>query len=201
MFRSFDEKEIRDAIGEMPWEMALAFGAACAGRILPNYYHFAAETGWGSPPAVASSHAFVCAIARGQRQIADSEVAEELASLETQAPDSENFTSLFTSGAQDVVFAICSLLDFCRTRTAESIIIAARYPIDSIDLYVQEIERMDPRSNDREQRILAAPLMQQELLRQNRDLDLLKQRPDVGTVEQVLNRCALEKAFEMQVGS
>ncbi len=60
---------------------------------------------------------------------------------------------------------------------------------------------MDPRSNDREQRILAAPLMQQELLRQNRDLDLLKQRPDVGTVEQVLNRCALEKAFEMQVGS
>ncbi|HJK90575.1 MAG TPA: hypothetical protein RMH85_26305 [Polyangiaceae bacterium LLY-WYZ-15_(1-7)] len=45
-----------------------------------------------------------------------------------------------------------------------------RFSTDSVDLIVQEQEEMDPRDPKRELRILEHPLMQQELVRQQRDL-------------------------------
>ena len=86
------------------------------------------------------------------------------------APDSEDFTSLYTSFAQDAVFAICSLLDFLLDGDVARIVGVARFSTDSVDLIVQEREAMDPRDPLRERKILEHPLMQQELMRQQRDL-------------------------------
>jgi hypothetical protein len=42
-------------------------------------------------------------------------IRQYLAECEAAVPESENFSSLFTSGAQDAMFAICSIFDFMRT--------------------------------------------------------------------------------------
>jgi Protein of unknown function (DUF416) len=49
-----------------------------------------------------------------------------------------------------------------------------RYSTDSVDFFVQEQEKMLSQDPDLEDKILKHPLMQQELLRQKRDLEELQ---------------------------
>jgi len=50
------------------------------------------------------------------------------------------------------------------------VVSAPRFATDTVDLIVQEQQDMDSRDPLREQKILEHPLMQQELVRQRRDL-------------------------------
>ncbi|MGL1558168.1 hypothetical protein ACSTIJ_23390, partial [Vibrio parahaemolyticus] len=87
----------------------------------------------------------------------------------------------------DAVFAVCSLLDFVHQRDIKKLVNAVRYPTDSIDLYVQETAQMDAQDPKLESMILAHPLMQQELMRQQRDIDELR-RGTRDSIDRVLQR-------------
>ncbi len=49
---------------------------------------------------------------------------------------------------------------------------------DSVDMYVQELEDMDPADPELEEKILAHKLMQEELRRQREDLEFLNTLDD-----------------------
>jgi len=94
---------------------------------------------------------------------------------ERAAPGSADFDSLFVTAAQDACFAVCALLDHTASPEVERIVQTATYATDSIDHYVQEVEKLLPDDPSLESKILAHPLMQQELRRQETILSILEQ--------------------------
>ena len=197
MLPRFDEQAVASALRGLSWRARLAFGAACAGRILPNYARFRAETGWGHLQILQGALSYLWDVAVGAIEVDGQTVGDWTTRSEAQTPDSEAFESLFTSSAQDSVFAICALLDFCAAGDVGKVILAARYPTDSIDLYVQELEQMDPQASNLEDLILSTPLMQQELSRQGRDLELLRTLPEGQAIQQLRARDGSEDAFDL----
>jgi hypothetical protein len=77
---------------------------------------------------------------------------------------------LYVSSAQDATFAVCALFDFLLDGDLGRLVGVPQLSTDTVDLVVQERENMDPGDPVLEQRILEHPLMQQELVRQRRDL-------------------------------
>lgn len=89
---------------------------------------------------------------------------------------------------------MCSLLDYYAEGKLEQVALAARYPTDSIDLYVQEIEQMVPQDPALEAKILGHHLMQRELARQDRDLTVLESG-GASAIGELLSRRFIEEAF------
>jgi uncharacterized protein YjaG (DUF416 family) len=169
MEASFDDRRALETLDKLQPHQQLAAGAACCERMLPDYATFMAEACWGNLAQLRTALDAVWeACLRGASTEIDLE--RSLAHCEKSAPDAEDFSSLYVSSAQDAVFSVCALLDFLRDREPERIVSVLRSSTDSVDLIVQEQEEMDPRDPKREQRILEHPLMQQELIRQRRDL-------------------------------
>lgn len=176
MERAYDAAALRKKLDLMRDQQQLAFGASCCTRLLPNYLAFLNDTGWGDIKPLRESLALVWAFLEGQAYSAET-VKQLTALCEVATPDSDDFTSLYVSFAQDACFSICGLLDFLLGSDAGKIVQAATYATDSVDLYVQEIENMDPNSPDLERRILAHPLMQRELQKQRENLESIAQAP------------------------
>lgn len=170
MVAAFSEKRTLEALCKLEPHQQIAFGASCCERMLPNYETFAREVGWRDARPLRNA-LDVAWDACASQYLPEAVLRELLSRCDDCAPDSADFTSLYTSSAQDAVFAICSLLDFLLEGDVNRIVSIPRFSTDSVDLIVQEREAMDPRDPLRESRILGHPLMQQELARQQRDLE------------------------------
>ncbi len=169
MEHTFSEKQTLDVLSQMAAHQSLTFGAACCERMLPNYNVFVSEAGWRDSEPLQNALDVAWAACAG-KVTSNVDLRKMLSQCEECAPDSEDFTSLYTTSAQDAVFAVCCLLDFLLDGDVACIVRIARLATDSVDLIVQEREGMDPRDPVREHKILEHPLMQQELVRQRRDL-------------------------------
>lgn len=196
MLPAFDERLLVLKLRPLPWFLSLSFGVACAGRLVSNYRKFSIETGWGEITPIERALGVLGSVAVKQMLPSESECRSLAAQCEAQAPDSEAFSSLFTSSAQDAVFSICSVLDYAAERKVEQVVLAARYPTDSLDLYIQETERMAPQDSTLEAKVISHQLMQQELRRQERDLAILE-RKGAAAVPEVLSRATSEEAFQL----
>lgn len=152
----------------------LAFGAICVERILPNYAAFKKDTDWGeiAPLRRALDLAWSTVIDK----TSDAKTVKFLfESCESVAPDTEIFDSLYASLAQDVCIAACNLLSFMLEYDVNKIVWVATYATDSVDLYVQETEAMDPNVPGLEMKILDHYLMQRELGQQEKNLNFIEQ--------------------------
>jgi uncharacterized protein len=170
---AFDEERLMIALLKLESRKRIVFGAACCERMLHNYQRFMEDARWGDFDSLRLA---VDAIwRRGGGQLTEPfELRGFLAKCEEGAPHSENFDSLYTTLAQDAVFAVCNAIDFLLGEEIESIVSVGRYSTDSVDFFVQEQEAMLSQDPDLEDKILKHPLMQQELLRQKRDLEELQ---------------------------
>ena len=167
---AFNADDLRTRLGQMRDQQQLAFGAACSERLLPSYLAFVSDTGWGDSAPLREALDMVWTFLDGQSSSKES--VRQLTTLcEASIPDSDSFSSLYTSLAQDACFSICALLDFLLDSDVGKIVEAATFATDSVDLYVQEIDNMDANGPDLEQQILAHPIMQRELKTQREHID------------------------------
>ena len=166
---AFNEPSTLAALAQLQAHHQLAFAAACCERMLPSYATFQHEASWGDLAPLRRALDAVWDACAGAPP-APPVVRALIADCEPCAPDSEDFTFLHTAAAQDAVFAICGVLDFLLDGDVAHLVAAPRFATDSVDLIVQENESMDPADARLEQRILEHALMQQELVRQRRDL-------------------------------
>ena len=171
---AFNSLVLADRLTRLDDLQQLAFGAACCERLLPNYLAFQKESGWGNVGPIRDALNLVWLYLRGQQSTSQQEINNLIVSCEAAAPDSEIYETLFVTSAQDACFAICSLLDYLVKTDPDKIVQVARYATDSVDLYVQEIENMLPNDPELEQRILNHPLMQRELMKQEKDISFIE---------------------------
>jgi uncharacterized protein YjaG (DUF416 family) len=173
---AFNSEALKERLSRLDSGRQLAFGAACCERLLPNYLAFQQDTGWGDVHPVRDALESVWASIRDE-VLSHQEIKNITAFCESAVPDSEAFKSLYVTSAQDACFAVCCLLDFLLESDVNKIVQAATYAIDSVDLYVQEIENMPPNDPKLEPKILAHHLMQRELAQQEENLKMIEQTP------------------------
>ncbi|WP_423682130.1 DUF416 family protein [Undibacterium sp. WLHG33] len=181
METAFNSDVLREQLNELAAQWQLAFGASCCERLLPNYLAFNIDAKWGNFAPIREALDLVWSSLEGHAY--DRDTVQKLITIcENVAPDSEDFTSLYVSFAQDACFSVCGLLDFLLKNDVKEIVQAATYAMSSVDLFVQELENMRPNDPDLELKILSHPLMQRELEKQRVDLERITNTSVLDTV-------------------
>jgi uncharacterized protein len=171
---AFNSFTLKERLKKLDSKQQLAFAALCCERLLPNYLAFQQDAGWGDVGSVRQALDCVWAFLHDQSP-STQEIKNATVSCESVAPNSDDFVSLYVTSAQDACFAVCGLLDYLLENDVDKVVQAATYAIDSVDLYVQEIESMAPNDPQLEQKILTHRLMQRELGQQEQDLKAIEQ--------------------------
>ncbi|WP_137940382.1 DUF416 family protein [Chitinivorax sp. B] len=179
MMPAFNSAVLKARLSKLGDKQQLAFGALCCERLIPNYLMFQQDAGWGDNVPVRKALDCVWAYLHDQTP-SSQEIKNATASCESAAPNSEDFASLYVTSAQDACFAVCSLLDYLFKNDVDRVVQVATYATDSVDLYVQEIEGMEPNDPQLEQKILAHRLMQRELTQQEADLKAIELAPSLS---------------------
>lgn len=164
---------IREQLVALDSGRRLVFGALCCERLLPNYISFQSDSGWGEFAPVRKALDCVWAHVYGDVQT-NTEIVDASSACELAAPSSDDFTSIYVTAAQDACFAVCSLLDYVLENDIDKIVQAATYATDSVDLFVQETDGIEPGDPEHEAKIVRHPLMQRELERQASDLEAIR---------------------------
>ncbi len=183
---AFDSLSLKQRLEKLDSKRQLAFGVLCCERLLPNYLAFERDSGWGDFAQVRKALNGIWAFLDDQA-LSPQEIKSLTTSCESVAPDSGKFDSIYLTSAQDACFAVCALLDYLLESDAEKIVQAAAYATDSVDLYAQEIESMDPNDPQLERKILMHRLMQRELIQQNEDLKAIESVSALSS--EFLNQC------------
>jgi uncharacterized protein YjaG (DUF416 family) len=162
---------VRNALATLlPWKQ-IAFMACCCERMLPNYRKFNSETGFGNPDVLAYALDIVWNWIESDK--IQCEIATLVMECEQQAPTTFDFSSPFTSAALDVANAIASTVEAIGDPTEDRAIEVASLSRDTVDLFVQQVDNLDPNATDLESKILGNAYMQDELRNQRKDLEKL----------------------------
>ncbi len=140
---------------------------------MPNFLWFAAETGAPGGAVLRGAHAKLWGLLEG-RSAAEPFASVTAKACEIFAPDSELYSSLYTSSALDAITIACHVLDYADLNRTDLLVEAARLRRDSVDLFLQRTEQIDPTASDFEARLLTHPLMQEEHGFQDADLTFLE---------------------------
>jgi uncharacterized protein YjaG (DUF416 family) len=141
--------------------------------MLPNYEKFFAMENWGRPEILATSLEKVWSSLT--RQPLTHERIEELTRrCEEAAPDTERFNSLYTSSALDAASALVETLRCCEDGDASHALLVGTAARDTVDMYIQMRDKLDPMGEGMEEAIARDPLMHREMRKQEKDLTDLK---------------------------
>lgn len=169
---SFDTASLAAAVGPLPGWKRVAFMAYCCERMLPNYRSFHAESAYGDASVLRGALDAIWEwIQTGQFS---RDAAELGFACEQQAPDTTEFSSIYTSAALDVATATAATIEAIAEATEDKVVEVASLARDTVDLFVQEINELDPNDPDLEVKIAGSGLMQAELRVQRESLGTLK---------------------------
>ncbi|MGN7916888.1 DUF416 family protein [Lysobacter sp. 22409] len=161
------------------WKI-IAFMATCCERMVPNFYRFHVETGFGDPSILRD------ALDKIWLWIRDGALPGNRADLisfcDGLAPDTEKFSSEFTSAALDAANALAITLEALVQPTSEKAEIVEELAVDTVDGFVQTRERLDPADPHFEGRISSSKLMRAELSAQSACVDWLLATDDRSAV-------------------
>jgi uncharacterized protein YjaG (DUF416 family) len=170
----FDADALQSTVATLDYRAQVAFALLCTERLYPNYLVFQQDVGWGSSATVRAALDYVWDWLLQAKLSAD-ELEKLLDEVEHAEPDTENFDSLFVSPALDVATATGALLRLLWEPGVAGVVEVASYARDTVDMYIQEVEGMDPQDPHLEETIRLHPTMQRELQNQSDDLRFLSQ--------------------------
>jgi uncharacterized protein len=168
---TFDEKYILVESQKLSLWQRIAFMAYCCERMLPNYIKFFEDTSAGYPQALRTGLDRIWAWI--ESDVISEDIFDSLKACDGASPSTEWHASTYTSAALDAANAVAITLDELHRNTGTQQVDVASLARDTIDIYIQNKEEIDPLSNDFEGHILANVLMQKELEIQNESIRTL----------------------------
>lgn len=167
----FDEERLARSLQRLSSWKQIAFMVQVGERMLANYQRFSAETGFGDVSVLRSALDTAWDWIESGRL--PSKLAELREACERQAPDTEDFHSLYTSAALDAASVAAIILDALERPDEARPLEVAALARDTVDLFVQERMNLDPNAPGFEETIIRHHLMQRELRRQREILEAL----------------------------
>jgi len=166
-------------IDSLPLLKKLALGASCCERLLPNYLAFSLMENWGDPQRLRA------ALDKVWMGLVNESHLVELHNISRSdliqiIPDTENFTTLFTSLAGDavasIVYAIESYLN--PSESTEKILLVLQVAQNSIFQYLVAVNDAEISAHIEqpsfEEAVFNYPLMTAEIDNQTSDLNLIE---------------------------
>jgi uncharacterized protein YjaG (DUF416 family) len=197
----FSADNLSHGLSKLPAAFCFAFGIQLLERAAPNFYRFQFETGAQGGAMLRAVQSQMWAQVEGSRLQVPLTISS--AECEESAPDTEQYSSLYTSSALDAISIACNLLEFVESKKIELIVNCASLRRDSLDIFLQITDEVDSDSDDFESELIAHPLMQEELGFQASDLDYCERSVNSGdnVWPGLLERCcSLQYSqFRMQV--
>jgi len=134
---------------------------------------FSRQAGWGDPKVLRESLDMAWEIVGGERPNMDTLVEFER-KCQQATPDLDAFSSsdidVACAAAQEAAFMVTLLLQFCRDTNPVHAVRISRFAYDTIDMYVQVREGLNPNDCQLEDKIDQHPITQAELSLQRDDL-------------------------------
>jgi uncharacterized protein YjaG (DUF416 family) len=169
---------LESKLQELPHSHRLAFAASCCERAYPNYVVFFQLARWGGPATLRASLNRVWDSIGGSTGALD-DLAELEQKSEAVTPDLDDFSTsdidIQAAAAQEAAFMVRLLLQFCRDNQLSYARRITTFARDTIDMYVQAIEKLDPADPRLDEKIAQHPLMVEEIQKQESDLLRLTQ--------------------------
>lgn len=169
---SFDLNHLVKELDRLPKMHRVAFAASCCERMLPNYRAFSAMEQWGDFNLLRKALDDVWRWLKGD-PLSQEYVINLADKCYAVAPDADDFSSLFTSSALDAVGSIVETLWCCVDGDARRAADVGSNANDTIDMYIQVRDGLDPADPAIEEKIQADPLMIEELEKQAADIGAL----------------------------
>jgi uncharacterized protein YjaG (DUF416 family) len=167
-----DEIELA-GIEQLPNPLRGAFAAACAERLLPAYHKFLARSNRGDPCILEQILTRLWKDLSGEPMSEAETEAQIDACVELIPREDDGPWVAEQAAAEDAVAALAYALRCRRSGLAKEAAWAAGRAYEALDDYVINHEDVDTNIAGAEARVLAHPLVQAELARQQRDLDEL----------------------------
>lgn len=184
---TFDDHALMRALMQLSPIAQLVFAISCAERMLPNYLVFYEKHDWGDPNSLKAGLDLAWDyLQRGDVDMV--RVEQSRKRVESAEPETEDFNSIYVSPALDAAGAVGLILELVEQGSVEKCVEVATLARDTVDMYVQELEDLDPSDSGLEDEIRQHPLMQQELAQQARALESVRAwmegRMDLAEIEQ-----------------
>lgn len=164
---------LESKLQELPHSHRLAFAASCCERAYLNYVVFFQLARWGGPTALRGSLNRVWDFIEGSSEALD-DFAELEQKSEAVTPDLDDFATsdidVQAAAAQEAAFMVRLLLQFCRDNQLSYAARITTFAQDTIDMYVQVIEKIDPSAPDLNEKVAQHPLMLNEIQQEESDL-------------------------------
>lgn len=174
---------LQNCLQELPHSCRLAFAASCCERAYPNYVIFFQRAHWGGPATLRTSLNRVWDLIEGSTGVLD-DLAELERKCEAVTPDLDDFSTpdidIQAAAAQEAAFMVRLLLQFCRDDQPSYALRITAFARDTIDMYVQFLESLDPADPQLNQKVAQHPLMLEEVRKQESDLLRLAQTKTRG---------------------
>src|SRR5262249_35383805 len=130
-------------LGRLRRDHRIVFAASCCERLFPNYLAFYEAEGWGDPKILRSALDEVWSHALG-KHLSIQRIPTLIQQTDRVIPDTEDFRCPFTSAALDAGTAIIVALQCAANGSADSSAEAAEYAVDTIDMYIQARDGLEP---------------------------------------------------------
>lgn len=180
----FEENKIKNDLVNLPFRKKLVFAASCCERLLPFYFAFFKNENWGNPIFLRSALDKIWEMAQTE-QLSNGEIAELYNQCLLLVPDSEDFTSAYTSQAQNASSAICYTFEFCQNKEISFLGFVARVSFEAVEMYVNIVN--DPTLNSHpadsyfDKWTQTAPLLLAEIKKQNDDIEFISSNIEITT--------------------
>lgn len=168
---TFNERALENQLSGLNSKSLVVFGLLCCERIFPNYVAFVEQHKRGNADTLRYTLDVCWEFVVNKRIISDFDGLKK--ACKEVAPDTEDFDSLSVSAALDAAISIATLVKLIESSKVEHAVTIATYARDTVDMYVQELENMQPNTGNLEEQIRNHQLMQRELGCQQSDFELL----------------------------
>ncbi len=175
----YDEDEMRSRLSGLDHKCLVLFGLFVAERLLPNYSLFSKEQSWGDVGTLRTALDIVWSWLETE-QADEAEIESMIEHCKPLGPDTDEFESLYLSAALDAAVATINVLRLVLDGDSELAVENGSFGRDTVDMYVQVIERMPTNSSDREEQIRLHPLMQREICSQFDAIQMIESGITVG---------------------
>lgn len=171
--KAFDEKALAGQLRTVPPLHRVVFASSCATRLSRAYRTFHAKTGLGDPEVIREALKLLWEWTRGERH-ERARYERQLASVMEVMPEEGDSSAPEFPYAEDAASSVAYALRTLLSEDPREPAWSARVVYEALDQYVIRLRGVDVNARDAERRIIAEPLIQVELDRQQRDVDELQ---------------------------
>lgn len=163
-------KSIEKKIVKLSFKQQILFAVLTCEKLLPNYRQFSNSIKWGNieilEEAIVMIYQFLQDI-----ELNDAELDGIYEKIIEITPNVENFEGDLPSYALDTCSAISDAIEFLLSEDQSYLLNIVSIARDTIDMFIQESEDLDPKDEDLEDKIAQNEYMKKEY---NRQHDILR---------------------------